>query len=84
MARTTRLNPRISTADATGTFAPLGLVADAITYNGDGTVATSTEGGVLTTYTYNVDLTVHTEVRLGKTKTYTYAGNGNVTSSAVA
>ena len=67
-----------------GAYAPLGLVADSVTYNPDGTVATSTEGGVTTTYTYNSDGTVATEARLGKTKTYTYDGSGNLTGSTVA
>lgn len=59
------------------------LLADAVTYNANGTVATSTLGGVVTTYTYNTDLTVNTEARLGKTKTYAYDGSGNVTGSVV-
>ncbi|PZT93648.1 MAG: hypothetical protein DI630_26780, partial [Gordonia sp. (in: high G+C Gram-positive bacteria)] len=53
------------------------------TYNGDGTVASTTEGGITTTYTWNVDGTCHTETRLGKTKTWTYDGSGNPISSVV-
>lgn len=44
----------------------------ALTYNADGSVATSTEDGVVTTYTYNDDGTVATTARLGVTRTYTY------------
>jgi YD repeat-containing protein len=53
-----------------------------VTYNADGTVATTTENGVLTTFTYNADLTVHTQTRAGVTKTFTYDANGNVTGAA--
>ena len=59
------------------------LVADGITYNGNGTVASSTEGGVLTTYTWNADGTCATETRLGLVKTWSYDGNGNPISSTV-
>ncbi|AXH50493.1 minor tail protein [Gordonia phage Ruthy] len=75
-------SPEVQTAlDAT--YAPLDLVADGITYNPDGTVASSTEGGITTTYTWNTDGTCHTETRLGKVKTWTYDGAGNPTSSTV-
>lgn len=52
-----------------------------VTYNSDGTVATSTEDGITTTFTYNPDGTPATSTRLGVTRTYTYAG-GNLTSVA--
>ncbi|UUG69887.1 hypothetical protein SEA_MORKIE_26 [Gordonia phage Morkie] len=64
-------------------YAPLDLVADGITYNPDGTVASSTEGGITTTYTWNIDGTCHTETRLGKVKTWTYDSAGNPISSTV-
>jgi len=57
--------------------------ADAITYNTDGTVATSTEDGVLTTFTYNTDGTVATEIRQGLLRTWTYDTAGNPTSSTL-
>lgn len=53
-----------------------------VTYNGDGTVATTTENGVLTTFTYNTDGSVNTQTRAGVTKTFTYDANGNVTGAA--
>lgn len=53
-----------------------------VTYNGDGTVATTTENGVLTTFAYNADGTVATRTRAGTTKTFTYDANGNVTGAA--
>lgn len=56
----------------------------AITYNGDGSVATVTENGVTTTYTYNLDGTVATDVRDGVTRTYSYDGSGNLTGIAVS
>lgn len=59
------------------------LLPDGITYNGDGTIATSTTGGITTTYTWNTDGTIATEARDGKTKTYTYA-SGVLTGSTVA
>lgn len=58
--------------------------AVAITYNGDGTVATVTENGVTTTYTYNGNGTVATDVRAGVTRTYTYDGSGNLTGITVS
>jgi YD repeat-containing protein len=54
----------------------------AVTYNGDGSVATTTENGVLTTFTYNTDGTVNTQTRAGITKTFTYDASGNVTGAA--
>lgn len=53
-----------------------------VTYNGDGSVASTTENGVLTTFTYNADGTVNTQTRAGATKTFTYDANGNVTGAA--
>lgn len=53
-----------------------------VTYNPDGSVATTTEDGVLTSFTYNGDGTVNTQTRAGTTKTYTYDANGNVTGAA--
>lgn len=57
--------------------------AGAVTYNPDGTVATSTLDGVVTTYTYNVDGTLHTESRDGETTTYVYS-SGALSSWSVA
>lgn len=51
----------------------------AITYNPDGSAASTTENGVLTTFTYNTDGTVETQTRAGVTKPFTYDANGNVT-----
>lgn len=53
-----------------------------VTYNGDGSVASTTENGVLTTFTYNTDGTVATQTRAGATKTFTYNASGNVTGAA--
>jgi YD repeat-containing protein len=53
-----------------------------VTYNPDGSVASTTENGVLTTFTYNTDGTVSTQTRAGVTKTFTYDANGNVTGAA--
>ena len=53
-----------------------------VTYNGDGSVATTTENGVLTTFTYNPDGSVNTQTRAGVTKTFTYDANGNVIGAA--
>lgn len=63
-----------------GTYVPSDPVV-AITYNADGTAATSTENGVVTSFTYNADGTVATTTRLGVTRTYTYA-DGNLTAVA--
>jgi len=60
------------------------LLPDGFTYNADGTIATSTEGGIATTYTWNADGSIATETRLGKTKTYTYDASGRLTGSTVA
>ncbi|NVC23412.1 hypothetical protein E7Z53_08145 [Kocuria salina] len=64
-----------------------GLVHDpnpelAVTYNSDGTVASTTENGVTTTFTYNSDGTVATQTRAGVTRTFSYDDNGNVTGAA--
>jgi hypothetical protein len=53
-----------------------------VTYNGDGTVASTVENGVTTTFAYNTDLTVNTQTRAGITKTFTYDASGNVTGAA--
>jgi YD repeat-containing protein len=63
------------------TFVP-GNPTLVVTYNGDGSVATTTENGVLTSFTYNTDGTVATQTRAGVTKTFTYDANGNVTGAA--
>ena len=52
------------------------------TYNGDGTVATETVGGLTTTYTYNADGSVHTATRNGATLTYSYNADGTVSGVA--
>ena len=52
-----------------------------VTYNPDGTVASTVENGVTTTFTYNADGTVNTQTRAGVTRTFTYS-NGNVTGAA--
>jgi YD repeat-containing protein len=75
--------PGLTKAVGDATYAPVNLVADGITYNPDGSVASSTEGGITTTYTWNPDGSVHTETRLGKVKTWTYDGSGNPISSTV-
>nr|WP_179282830.1 hypothetical protein [Rhodococcus sp. 15-1154-1] len=55
---------------------------DGITYNPDGTVASSTSGGIETVYTWNTDGTVNTETSQGLRKTWVYT-NGLPTSSTV-
>ena len=67
--------------DPSGTYAPVLTPPTTITYNGDGTVATQTIGGVATVYGYNADGTVATETRGGVTRAYTYTA-GNLTSVA--
>lgn len=47
-----------------------------VTYNGDGSVASTTENGVVTTFTYNGDGTVATQTRAGVTKTFSYGAYG--------
>lgn len=63
-------------------YVPIQLKADGITYNGDGTVASSTSGGIETVYTWNTDGTVNTETSQGLRKTWVYT-NGLPTSSTV-
>jgi hypothetical protein len=63
------------------TYGTLLTPVETIAYNGDGTVASQTIGGVATTYTYNTDATVATETRAGVTRTYTYTG-ANLTAVA--
>lgn len=75
------LPARLSEAALNATFVP-GNPTLVVTYNGDGSVATTTENGVLTTFTYNTDGTVNTQTRAGVTKTFTYDANGNVTGAA--
>jgi YD repeat-containing protein len=53
-----------------------------VTYNADGSVASTTGNGMLTTFKYNADGTVNSETRSGLTKTYTYDGSGNVTGAS--
>lgn len=47
-----------------------------VAYNPDGSVASTTEDGVLSSYTYNSDGTVATQTRAGVTKTFTYGPFG--------
>lgn len=53
-----------------------------ITYNADGSVATSTENGIVTTFTYNADGTVATTTRLAVTRTYSYNADGTLSGVA--
>lgn len=59
----------------------------AVTYNADGSVATTTTDGVATTYTYNADGTVATAVTpVGsqtRTETFAYDSAGTFTGSTV-
>lgn len=64
-----------------GAYVPF-IGAASYTYNADGTVATATEGGIVTTYAYNADGSVHTATRSGVTVTYTYNADGTVASVA--
>lgn len=80
---------RRKTGDGTSTWTQLPYQFDGstnpaltVTYNADGTVATTTQDGVLTTFTYNADGTVKTQTRGGVTRTFTYDANGNVTGAA--
>jgi YD repeat-containing protein len=52
-----------------------------VTYNSDGTVASTVENGTPVTYTYNSDGTVNTVTRNGITRTYSYDTSGNVTGA---
>lgn len=47
-----------------------------VTYNGDGTVASTTENGIVTTFTWNTDGTVATQTRAGITRTFSYGAFG--------
>lgn len=80
--RDKHLPDRLKKDSLDGSYAPLRLVADGITYNSDGTVASSTSNGVVTTYTWNSDGTVNTETSQGFRKTWVYT-NGLPTSSTV-
>lgn len=75
-------NPASALATAqNATYVP-GNPTLVVTYNGDGSVASTTENGVLTTFTYNTNGTVNTQTRAGVTKTFTYDAAGNVTGAA--
>lgn len=74
-------NPASATSTELSSTYGLADPVTAITYNGDGTVASVTEDGMATTYTYNGDGTVATQTRLGVTRTFTYDG-GNLTAVA--
>jgi len=75
-------NPASATRTAlNATFVP-GNPTLVVTYNSDGTVASTTENGVLTTFTYNTDGSVNTQTRAGSTKTFSYDASGNVTGAA--
>jgi YD repeat-containing protein len=71
----------LTEAAGNATFIP-GNPTLVVTYNSDGSVASTTENGVLTTFTYNPDGTVNTQTRAGVTKTFTYNAAGNVTGAA--
>jgi len=75
------IGAKLDAATAATTYVP-GNPTLAVTYNTDGSVASTTENGVLTTFTYNTDGTVKTQTRAGTTKTFTYNANGNVTGAA--
>jgi len=75
------LPTRLGDTALSATFVP-GNPTLVVTYNSDGTVASTTENGVLTTFTYNTDGTVKTQTRAGTTKTFTYDASGNVTGAA--
>jgi len=76
-----RLPVTAQAATLTATYVP-GNPTLVVTYNGDGSVASTTENGVLTTFTYNTNGTVNTQTRAGVTKTFTYDAAGNVTGAA--
>jgi hypothetical protein len=75
--------PGLTKAVGDATYGRVELLPDGITYNGDGSVATSTVGGVTTSYTWRSDGNVNTETRLGLVKTWTYNAAGNPISSTV-
>ena len=81
---TSDINKPVSTAEATATALAINNQANpilSVTYNGDGTVATTVENGVTTTYVYSNSL-VSTVTRAGVTRTYAYDGNSNVISAS--
>jgi YD repeat-containing protein len=53
-----------------------------VTYNSDGTVASTVENGMTTTFTYNGNGTVHTETRNGIARTFSYNSDGTVGGAA--
>ncbi len=53
-------------------------VPNTYTYNADGTVASTTEAGVVTTFVYNTDGTVQSDTQRGITRTYAYDSNSNL------
>lgn len=75
-------DPKSLTATALNAAYVPGNPTLVVTYDPDGSVATTTENGVLTTFTYNTDGTVKTQTRDGVTKTFTYDASGNVTGAA--
>jgi YD repeat-containing protein len=72
---------RLNQSNLKATFAQANPVLT-VTYNSDGTVASTVEDGVTTTFTYNSNGTVNTQTRAGVTRTFTYDANGNVTGAA--
>lgn len=78
---TVELPDRLSVEALNATYAIASPVLT-VTYNGDGSVASTVENGVTTTFTYNTDGTVATQTRAGTTKTFTYDASGNVTGAA--
>lgn len=53
-----------------------------VTYNSDGTVASTTENGIVTSFTYNSDGSVHTETRNGVLRTFAYNADGTVSGAS--
>lgn len=72
--------PRVNTA-LNVTFTPANPTLT-VTYNTDGSVASTVDNGVTTTFTYNTDGSVNTQTRAGVTRTFTYDASGNVTGAA--
>jgi YD repeat-containing protein len=68
-----------ATVDAINNFANPAL---GVTYNPDGSLATTTENGETTTYFYNVAGFISSAQRAGVTRTYTYDVSGNITGAA--
>jgi YD repeat-containing protein len=75
------LPSRLGAGELNATYAIANPVLS-VTRNIDGTVASTTENGVVTTYTYNTNGTVATSTRGGVTRTFSYDANGNVTGAA--